>query len=399
MVIYIYEGLDKDGKEISGEMKVVSKNSLINLLQRKGIVVSSVKEKETKKFNIVLFRRIKSKEMVIFLRQLATLFEADIPVLRIFVLVANQTKNEYFKEILIDISDQIKNGVSLSLAFSKYRDIFGDFFISIVEVGEVSGTMSRSFLYLADYKERSYEITTKAKRALTYPIFVSVTFFVVMFVMFVTVIPQLSAIFADSGAEIPKITAVILSISNFLVGNVYLVITLFFGTVGFFVWYLRTEDGKYALDNLLLTMPLISNLFKKLYAARFTDNLSIMLSSGVTMLKAFESISGVIGNRVFSDALYEVAEKIKAGQSLSNALSAEPLIGKDISALVKTGEEAGKLADIMATISKFYQQQFSNAVNTMIDLIQPAIIVIFAGSVGVLLASVLLPIYSITTAI
>ena len=259
--------------------------------------------------------------------------------------------------------------------------------------------MSRSFLYLADYKERSYEITTKAKRALTYPIFVSVTFFVVMFVMFVTVIPQLSAIFTDSGAEIPKITAVILSISNFLVGNVYLVITLFFGTVGFFVWYLRTEDGKYALDNLLLTMPLISNLFKKLYAARFTDNLSIMLSSGVTMLKAFESISGVIGNRVFSDALYEVAEKIKAGQSLSNALSAEPLIGKDISALVKTGEEAGKLADIMATISKFYQQQFSNAVNTMIDLIQPAIIVIFAGSVGVLLASVLLPIYSITTAI
>ena len=133
--------------------------------------------------------------------------------------------------------------------------------------------------------------------------------------------------------------------------------------------------------------------------AAFTDNLSIMLSSGVTMLKAFESISGVIGNRVFSDALYEVAEKIKAGQSLSNALSAEPLIGKDISALVKTGEEAGKLADIMATISKFYQQQFSNAVNTMIDLIQPAIIVIFAGSVGVLLASVLLPIYSITTAI
>ncbi len=399
MVIYIYEGLDKDGKEVSGEMKVVSKNSLINLLQSKGIVVSSVKEKEAKKFNIVLFRKIKSKEMVIFLRQLATLFEADIPVLRIFVLIANQTKNEYFKEILTDISNQIKNGVSLSLAFSKYRHIFGDFFISIVEVGEVSGTMSRSFLYLADYKERSYELTTKAKRALTYPIFVSVTFFVVMFVMFITVIPQLSAIFADSGAEIPKITAIILSISNFLVGNVYLVITLFFGIVGFLVWYLRTEDGRYALDNLLLTTPLINNLFKKLYAARFTDNLSIMLSSGVTMLKAFESISGVIGNRVFSNALSEVAEKIKAGQSLSSALSAEPLIGKDISALVKTGEEAGKLAKIMATVSKFYQQQFSNAVNTMIDLIQPAIIVIFAGSVGVLLASVLLPIYSITTAI
>ena len=151
------------------------------------------------------------------------MFEADVPVLRIFVLVARQTKNEYFKEILTDISDQIKNGVSLSLAFAKYRHVFGDFFISIVEVGEVSGTMSRSFLYLAAYKERSYEITTKARRALTYPVFISVTFLVVMFVMFITVIPKLSAIFVDSGAEIPKITAIILSISNFLVGNVYLI--------------------------------------------------------------------------------------------------------------------------------------------------------------------------------
>ena len=124
-----------------------------------------------------------------------------------------------------------------------------------------------------------------------------------------------------------------------------------------------------------------------------------MLSSGVTILKAFESIGGVVGNKVFAEALSEIASKIKAGQSLSSALNAEPLIGQDISALVRTGEEAGQLAKIMSTISKFYQQQFSNAVNTMIDLIQPAIIIVFAGSVGLLLASVLLPIYSITTAI
>ena len=399
MTIYLYEGVDKEGKEVSGEMKVVSRNSLLNILQDKGVTISSVKEKKAKNFNIVLFRRIKSKEMVIFLQQLATLFEADVPVLRIFVLVARQTKNEYFKEILTDISDQIKNGVSLSLAFAKYRHVFGDFFISIVEVGEVSGTMSRSFLYLAAYKERSYEITTKARRALTYPIFISVTFLVVMFIMFITVIPQLSAIFIDSGAEIPKITAIILSISNFLVGNVYFIITLFFGGIAFVAWYFRTEGGRYALDNFLLTAPLMGNLFRQLYAARFTDNLSIMLSSGVTILKAFESIGGVVGNKVFAEALSEIALKIKAGQSLSSALNAEPLIGQDISALVRTGEEAGQLAKIMSTISKFYQQQFSNAVNTMIDLIQPAIIIVFAGSVGLLLASVLLPIYSITTAI
>ena len=399
MSTFLYEGINQKGEALKGELNAGNKQAALDVLQRDGIAVNSLVQKKGAQFALTFLRTVKNKELVIFLRQFATLLEADIPITRSLTLVANQTENKYFQSILIDVADQVKRGVTLSSAFDKHSEIFGKFFTNIVAVGEISGTMSRSFLYLADYQERSFDLTTKAKRALTYPAFVMVTFLVVMFVMFVTVIPQLSSIFEGSNAEIPTITKAILSVSDLFVNNLYVMVVLFFGSISGAVWYIRTDAGKKVLHSLLLTAPLVGPLFRKLYAARFSDNLSIMLGSGVSMLQALESISGVIGNKVYEEALQKVSEKVRQGRTLSSALEDEPIIGTEIASIVKTGEESGQLSQIMKTIAKFYQQQFSNAVNTMVDLIQPAIIVILAVSVGVLLAAVLLPIYSLTTAI
>jgi type IV pilus assembly protein PilC len=269
----------------------------------------------------------------------------------------------------------------------------------MVRAGEESGKLSETFSYLADYLDRTYEIMNKAQNALVYPIFVIVVFFGVMALMLTMVIPKISSVLIDSGQEIPIYTAIVIGLSNFLVDYGFLAII---GVVvaGIYVWKLRkTEHGTLILDGLKLSVPYVGDLYKRLYLSRIADNFSTMLLSGVSVVQAIEITSSVVGNTTYKAVLSEVGKDVKGGLSISEAMGKHPEIPGIMVAMTRVGEETGELGKILTTLARFYNREVSNAVDTLVGLIEPAMIVMLGLGVGTLLAAVLLPIYNLAGSI
>ena len=269
----------------------------------------------------------------------------------------------------------------------------------MVRAGEESGKLDETFIYLADYLDRSYAIVSKAKNALIYPAFVIGTFIVVMALMMTMVIPRIATILTDAGQKIPVYTQVVIAISNFLVNyGAFLLILMVIG--GFFLFrYVQTEDGKGAWDRLMLMTPVVGDLYRKMYLGRIADNLATMLGSGISMVQATEITGSIVGNSVYEEILKEVSVAVKGGGTISDAISKRPEIPGIMSAMMRVGEETGELGSILKTLAKFYEREVINAVDTLVDLIEPIMIVALGLGVGILLASVLIPIYNISSAI
>ena len=265
----------------------------------------------------------------------------------------------------------------------------------MVKSGEESGKLDEIFNYLADYLERTYEVTTKAKNALIYPAFVVVTFIGVMVLMLTVIIPKIALMITDSGQSVPFYTKIVLAISNIFVNY-----TLFLGVgvvlVGFAVWrFLRTEQGAIYFDNLRLNFPYIGSLYRKLYLSRIADNMNTMIMSGIPILRAIEITSSVVDNRTYKAILDNTLIAVKEGTSLSNAFGQYKDIPNLMTQMVKVGEETGELGNILKSLAKFYQHEVTDAVDTLVGLIEPVMIVALGLGVGVLLAAVLMPIYNI----
>ena len=277
--------------------------------------------------------------------------------------------------------------------------MFGEFFIAVIGVGERSGTLPRSFLYLADYTERNADIVARLRKALTYPIFIIFTFVVVMILMLTTVIPQISGILVQSGAELPALTKAVIGLSDFFKNNIVFILT---GAAGFciaFIYWVRTEEGRRTLDSFLVTVPVLGKLFRSFYLVRFTNNFSVMLSSGVPIVVALQTIGRVMGNKVYANLISEVENKVRQGTTLSAALENQTLISRNVTQIIRIGEETGKLSQMLKVISDFYEKQLQNTIDSLLDLIQPIVIVLLGASVGLLIGSVMVPIYSISSGI
>jgi type IV pilus assembly protein PilC len=253
---------------------------------------------------------------------------------------------------------------------------------------------------LADYLDRQYALTSKTRNALIYPVFVIVTFFVVMTLMFVVVIPKLSSIILDSGQEPPIYTKIVIGISNLFVHYGFFLL-IFLVLLGVWIWRLSSTDkGKQYLDSLKLSMPAIGNLYKKLYLSRISDNLSTMLGSGVPIVRAIDVTSEVVGSRIYKAILSEVADGVKSGLSLSIAFSRYPKeIPGILVQMVQVGEETGSLVSILKTLTDFYKREVDDAVDTLVGLIEPVMIVVLGLGVGILLVSILMPIYNLAGSI
>jgi len=269
----------------------------------------------------------------------------------------------------------------------------------MVRAGEESGKLSETFVYLADYLDRSYDIVSKAENALIYPVFVIAIFFGVMGLMLTLVIPKISAIIIDSGQEIPIYTKIVIGLSNFLVNySIFILIALAVG--GFYIWQLsKTERGRMVLDSLKLYIPYVGDLYKKLFLSRIADNFSTMLLSGVSVVEAIEITGSVVGSAIYKEILVEVGNDVKGGSSISDALGKHPEIPGIMIAMTKVGEETGELGKILSTLAKFYNREVTNAVDTLVSLIEPIMIVMLGLGVGTLLAAVLLPIYNLAGAL
>lgn len=401
-MLFTYHAIDQDGHERDGSIDALSRDSAIAALQRRNLIISLIESAEKKSIldmDIPIFNRVSNKDIVILSRQVATLFEAQVSALRVFRLIAAEVQSKPLANALTAVADDLQGGSSISKAMAKHPRVFSTFYVNMVHAGEESGKLSETFGYLADYLDRSYEVISKASNALIYPVFVIFVFFAVMTLMLTVVIPKISAVLIQGNAKVPIYTTIIINFSKFLTSyGIFILIGLI--ALGFYVWRLsKTPSGKLYLDSFQLSVPYIGDLYQKLYLSRIADNFSTMLISGVSVLEALDITASVVGNAAYQEILEDVGRQVKGGASISQAMSQHPEIPGIMTAMIRVGEETGELGKILTTLAKFYSREVVNAVDTLVGLIEPAMIVLLGLGVGILVAAVLLPIYNLAGAI
>lgn len=394
-MIFLYKAVTKEGRETSGNIDAQSRDSAINSLQRSGLVVISVLNDDDKnifEIDLDFFNRVSQKEIANISRQIATMLDAHVPALKTFRMLAAESDNPVLTKKFTEISDDVQNGVPISGALFKHPSLFSDFYVNMVIGGEESGKLAETFNALADYLERSTELMSKARGALIYPAFVVFTFVVVMILMLTLVIPKLSDIITQSGQEVPIYTKVVIETSYLLVNYGIFVAMLIVAIAFLGWWYTR---GTTFLAHTKLWIPVIGNLYRMLYLSRITDNMHIMLSNGISMVRSIEITEKVVDNEVYKNILSKSATSVKGGAPFSATLVGFPEIPNVMIQMVKVGEETGELGNILQKLSVFYQREVLNAINTVISMIEPVMIVALGLGVGGVLASVLIPIYQI----
>jgi len=402
-MLFKYQAIDASGAKQEGSIDAISRDVAIASLQRRSLTISAIEESDPEKKSflggITLFESVTNRDIVLLSRQIATLFEAQVSALRVFRLLASESEKPLLGRVLTEVGDDLQSGSPISKALSKHPKVFSAFYVNMVKAGEESGKLDETFLYLADYLDRSYEVMSKAKNALIYPAFVIATFFVVMILMMTMVIPRISSILIDAGQAIPVYTQVVIAISNFFVNyGIFLLMLLIVGGV-FLFRYAGTPQGRASFSSFELAIPYVGDLYKKLYLSRIADNLATMLGSGISVVQAVDVTANVVGNAVYADILQEVATSVKGGGSVSGALEKRKEVPGIMVAMMRVGEETGELGSILKTLAKFYQREVSTSVDTLVGLIEPIMIVTLGLGVGILLASVLVPIYNLSAAI
>lgn len=405
-MLFKYKAINPDGSRAEGKIEGANEDDAIGALQDRQLIIVSLEPFESKNlfgntttgFKLPFFGpKVEEKDVVVFSRQIATLFQSGVSALRAFRLVSTETENPELKRILNLIGDDIQSGLSISVSMGKYDKIFGKFYSNMIKAGEESGKLDEAFNYLAEYMDRNFDLTQKLKKASVYPIFVSVTFVGVMTAMLIFVIPQMAGMLISEGQELPLITKIVLGVGN-LAKNYGIIILIAGGVIGYYLHNLsETPAGKQYIDYFKLKIPVFKELNKKIFLSRLTDNLDTMLTSGVQIVRALEITSEVVDNTVFQDLLIRVSKKVKGGKSLSQSFYEEEELPNILVQMTKIGEETGKLGFILRSLSSYYKREVSTSIDTALSLIEPALIILLAGGVAVLLAAILIPMYSVVT--
>jgi type IV pilus assembly protein PilC len=399
-MLFTYKALDQEGKKKDGSIDALNKTVAISALQRRGLIVVSLKGEEHKSILKGTFLdRVPLRDVVVMSRQLATLFSSQVSALKAFTLLSENAENKMLAGQLRNVGDDLQAGSSISEALAKYPDTFSEFYVNMIKAGEESGKLNDTFEYLAQYLDRQYSLTSKTRNALIYPAFVIGVFITVMLLMFTMVIPNLAQLLLESGQEVPIYTSIIIAISSFIVHYGIFIAIFFVVLIVYLFWYRRNDRGKEYLDHLKISMPLIGGLYKKMYLSRISDNLNTMLSSGISIVRSIEITADVVGNQVYKKILREALESVKSGSTLSDAMGRHEEVPAIMVQMIKVGEETGSLGSILKTLAEFYRREVDDAVDTLIGLIEPAMIVGLGLGVGILLVSVLVPIYNIASSI
>jgi type IV pilus assembly protein PilC len=401
-MLFNYTVLTPEGSQSKGQIDALSSDAAISSLQRRGFVVVSVTADQQKNFlqkKFSIFDRVPMKDIVIMSRQIAALFEAQVSAIKAFTLLSENADNKVLSYALSSIAQDIQGGITISGAMEKHSNVFSQFYISMVHAGEESGKLTDSFRYLADYLERQYELTSKTKNALIYPAFVIITFITVMVLMLTMIIPRLSVILIETGQQLPIYTRAVIALSDFFVSyGIFMLIIVV--AVGLYIGRsLQTVNGKRRVDGWKISLPVIGNLYKKVYLSRIADNMDTMLSSSIPVLRALEITGEVVDNQLYKDVMQQAVNDVKAGVSISSSFEKHAIIPPIMVQMVRVGEETGSLGAILKTLARFYKREVDGAVDTLIGLIEPIMIVGLGVGVGFLLTSILVPIYNIASSL
>jgi type IV pilus assembly protein PilC len=368
-------------------------------LEKYGLFVTVLEEATTVPIyqrKIKIFERIPQVEVVNFTRQAAILFKARIPIVEIFYTLGRQTKNQLFKEKIIDIAEAVEGGTSLSAALARHPKIFNQFFISIVKSGEVSGELPEILDYLADHLERDHDFNSTIRGAMIYPALVLLVVFVVMTAMFLYVIPNLGKIIKEMGAEPPLATKIVLSMSEFFKSwGLYLTIIFILFIVGIFR-FSRSERGKKIFDKAFLRFPIIGGFIQKVALTRFAENLATLISGGVPIAQSLEVTADIVGNDVFKTIILEARDGVKKGETISSILEKYPEVVPPLfTQMTLVGERAGQISPALKSIVGFYQKDVDRTLENFVGFLEPLMIIFLGIVVAGLMVAVLMPIYQI----
>jgi type IV pilus assembly protein PilC len=399
-VKYNYVARTKEGQMQKGIVDASSEEAALSVLQKYGFYVTAlepVKDAPIYARQIKIFQKISEKQVVMFARQLSIMFKSQVPIIEALSSIARQTENQDFKEKINRISEDVEGGATLSNAFSMHPKIFSSFFISMIKSGEASGKLSEALDYLADHLENEYNFRAKIKGAMIYPVLVVFVFVCVVILLIYWVLPPLMQILQESSnQELPITTRIIMSLSDFIRKWGWAIGLVLAGGIAFLLRYTKTPAGKEILDKYSLKLPVIGSLLKKIYLARFAENISTLISGGIPIAKALEISGDVVGNNIYKGIIIAARDGVRRGEPISSVLSQYPLEFPPLFVqMAVVGEKTGRMETVFLNIVNFYQKEVDRSIDNLIGLIEPAMLVVMGAGVGFLLVSVMLPLYQV----
>lgn len=396
MPIFKYVAEDSRGKVKRGNIVGLSDGEVILKLRKKDLTTSSIiniTNSFESKF-LMAIAPIGAKDLVIFSRQFSVMISANVPVVESLLVLIDQTDNISLKNMLSEIAFEVDGGAFLSDAFSRRPKIFSDFFVNIIRSGESSGKLDEVLDYLADEMEKNYDMISKVKGAMIYPLFIMVGLIAVAIVLMIYVIPNLTSILTETGMTLPWSTRVVIGASHFL-QNYILFLFLGLGGLAFlFRAYLKTYSGKRNFDIVKLRLPIFGKLFKYIYLMRFTRSLSTLLKGGVTITRSLEIVADVVGNTIYKELILDTLESINDGNPLSTVMENSNYVPKMVPQMIAVGEKTGKIDIVLDRVTLFYSREASNMLDNLSKLMEPIIMVIMGIGVGIMVAAVILPMYN-----
>ena len=358
--MFDYKGRDLHGKLVSGVIEAANEEMAQDLLTERGYIITRLTERKIfllgKYLGLDVFNKVKHKDMVIFSRQLAVMISATVPIVKALRILIKQTESVKLKSVVSEIADDVESGAKLSSAMGKFSEVFSPFFVSMIKSGETSGRLSEVLNYLADQQEKDFDLIKRVKGKMIYPAFILFFLVLVFIFMMVYVVPQITGLVRESGAELPFTTKMLIAVSDFFV-NYWLWMVLgvisVFGGLRFFI---KTEKGKVFFDYFMIRVPIVGPFFVKLNLVRFTRGLSTLMVGKVPVTVALEVVADIVDNRVFRGLILETVKLVEDGNSISSAFEESPYVPVMVSNMLAVGEQTGKLEDVLGRLTDFYSR-------------------------------------------
>ncbi|GAC1387689.1 MAG: type II secretion system F family protein [Candidatus Saccharimonadales bacterium] len=404
---FAYTATTKEGKTVHGSAEAADREAVVGMLGRQSLRPIVIKLDNNSGSKRKFGKKVKLKDLVIFTRQMSTMISAGVPLTRAMSTMQTQTDNKYFKEVIGGVTKDIEGGTALGDAFAKYPRVFSEVYINMVRAGEAGGILDEILKRLASQVEQDSSMRKKIKGAMTYPVVILSITIIAFFGIMLIVLPKIGKILLDLGgpnAKLPIYTQVLLNISHFCVGSTIIhgvPNILFIGVVSFSIsyairHYIRTPIGKYKFHALLLRTPILKTIIMKIAVARFARTFASLMSAGVSVLDALEVTGGAIGNKVIEGELKEAAKAVKNGKQLSEPLSQSPHFPPIVPQMLAIGEETGQIDTILVKVADFYEEEVETVINSLSSIIEPLMIVVLGSLVGLIAASVMGPIASLS---
>jgi len=398
MAQFLYVGMTAAGKQVKGEIQAANKNEVISLLRKKKLRPVSIKAKGLE-LKLSFGSGVKLTDLSRFTRQFAAMTSAGLPLVQCLDILSAQTENQTLASSVKQISSDIQGGSTLADALQKHKKVFNSLYCNMVAAGEASGNLDGVLNRLADYQEKADALRRKIKGAMTYPVIVLIVAIGSTVAMLTFIVPTFAAMFTDMGGSLPMPTRIVMGISDFLRQYIIVILAIIGGCIFALTSYYKTEKGQYNIDAIKLKLPVYGDLERKSAIARFSQTLSTLLSSGVTILDALDITAKTAGNKVLEKGIFRTLEKISGGLNIADPLKETGVFPPMVIHMIAVGEKTGDLAEMLKKVAVFYDEEVNAAVEALTSIIEPIMIVVMGSAIGGILIAMYLPMFSMMSAV